>query len=110
MPRVARKGCLRLEQQELVHAYAPQAVLGAAPVPPGERSVQQADSRRPPHSGDMKTQQPGIDARIVGIGAYRPRRILSNEELTARTDRSDDWIRRRTGNHGNADTRSLTRR
>ncbi|WP_371095778.1 hypothetical protein [Streptomyces sanglieri] len=48
----------------------------------------------------MKTQQPGIDARIVGIGAYRPRRILSNEELTARADRSDDWIRRRTGNHG----------
>ncbi|WP_406157134.1 hypothetical protein OG298_05940 [Streptomyces sp. NBC_01005] len=48
----------------------------------------------------MKTQQPGIDARIVSIGAYRPRRIVSNEELTARTDRSDDWIRRRTGNHG----------
>lgn len=64
-------------------------------------TVRKAD-REPsaPHSGDMKTQQPGIDARIVGIGACRPRRIVSDEELTARTGRSDDWIRRRTGNHG----------
>lgn len=45
----------------------------------------------------MKTQQPGIDARIVGIGAHRPRRIVSNDASTARTGRSDDWIRRRTG-------------
>ncbi|MFJ5196096.1 hypothetical protein ACIQCQ_28960 [Streptomyces sp. NPDC088394] len=34
------QGLRRLEQQEFIHAYAPQAVLGAAPVPPEERSVQ----------------------------------------------------------------------
>ncbi|MFD9397059.1 beta-ketoacyl-ACP synthase III [Streptomyces sp. NPDC060000] len=45
----------------------------------------------------MKTQRPGRGARILGIGAYRPRRIVGNEELEARTGRPDEWIRRRTG-------------
>jgi 3-oxoacyl-[acyl-carrier-protein] synthase-3 len=45
----------------------------------------------------MKTQRPGSGARILGIGAYRPRRIVGNDELEARTGRSDEWIRRRTG-------------
>ncbi|WP_030326527.1 beta-ketoacyl-ACP synthase III [Streptomyces sp. NRRL B-3229] len=45
----------------------------------------------------MKTQRPGSGARILGIGAYRPRRIVGNDELEAPTGRSDDWIRRRTG-------------
>lgn len=42
-------------------------------------------------------QRPGRGARILGIGAYRPRRIVGNDELEARTGRSDAWIRRRTG-------------
>lgn len=45
----------------------------------------------------MKTQRPGRGARILGIGAYRPRRIVKNDELEAPTGRSDYWIRRRTG-------------
>ncbi|MFF9365639.1 beta-ketoacyl-ACP synthase 3 [Streptomyces griseoluteus] len=45
----------------------------------------------------MMTQRPGRGARILGIGAYRPRRIVGNEELEPHTGRSDDWIRRRTG-------------
>jgi 3-oxoacyl-[acyl-carrier-protein] synthase III len=36
-------------------------------------------------------------AKIVGIGAYRPQRIVSNEEICRYVDSSDEWIRRRTG-------------
>src|SRR5262249_48793596 len=36
-------------------------------------------------------------SRIAGIGAYRPARIVTNEEICTRIDSSDEWIRRRTG-------------
>ncbi|WP_432589823.1 beta-ketoacyl-ACP synthase III [Streptomyces sp. HD1123-B1] len=36
-------------------------------------------------------------ARILGVGAYRPRRAVTNEELCGRVDSSDEWIRTRTG-------------
>ncbi|WP_435240343.1 beta-ketoacyl-ACP synthase III [Streptomyces cucumeris] len=36
-------------------------------------------------------------ARILGVGAYRPRRAVTNEELCGRVDSSDAWIRTRTG-------------
>jgi 3-oxoacyl-[acyl-carrier-protein] synthase-3 len=36
-------------------------------------------------------------ARIVGVGAARPRRIVTNVELEAHLDTSDEWIRSRTG-------------
>ncbi|MGW1588551.1 beta-ketoacyl-ACP synthase III [Streptomyces sp. NPDC002386] len=45
----------------------------------------------------MTTQRPVGGARILGIGAYRPRRIVGNAEIEARTGRADSWIRRRTG-------------
>jgi len=35
--------------------------------------------------------------RIAGIGAYLPKRILTNVELSKTVDTSDDWIRERTG-------------
>jgi 3-oxoacyl-[acyl-carrier-protein] synthase-3 len=34
---------------------------------------------------------------VVGCGAYLPERILSNAELAARVDTSDEWITQRTG-------------
>jgi 3-oxoacyl-(acyl-carrier-protein) synthase III len=34
---------------------------------------------------------------IQGIGVYRPRRVVSNEEICERVDSSDEWIRSRTG-------------
>ena len=34
---------------------------------------------------------------LAGIGTYLPERILSNDELAARLDTSDAWIRERTG-------------
>lgn len=36
-------------------------------------------------------------ARILGIGVYRPDRIVGNEEICRRIDSSDEWIRARSG-------------
>jgi 3-oxoacyl-[acyl-carrier-protein] synthase-3 len=36
-------------------------------------------------------------AAISGIGAYRPRRIVPNEEICEQIDSTDEWIRSRTG-------------
>lgn len=36
-------------------------------------------------------------ARIAGTGSYLPERVLSNQELEAMVDTSDQWIRERTG-------------
>ena len=36
-------------------------------------------------------------ARIVGIGAYAPKRILTNQELEKLVQTSDEWIVQRTG-------------
>jgi 3-oxoacyl-[acyl-carrier-protein] synthase III len=38
-----------------------------------------------------------LRSQIAGCGAYLPRRIVTNEELAARLDTSDAWIRQRTG-------------
>jgi 3-oxoacyl-[acyl-carrier-protein] synthase-3 len=36
-------------------------------------------------------------AQIVGIGAYAPKRILTNQDLARLVDTSDEWIVQRTG-------------
>lgn len=36
-------------------------------------------------------------SRIAGVGSHLPARILSNEEMSALVDTSDEWIRERTG-------------
>lgn len=36
-------------------------------------------------------------ARITGTGSYLPARVMTNAELEALVDTSDDWIRERTG-------------
>ncbi|UED87401.1 beta-ketoacyl-ACP synthase 3 [Streptomyces profundus] len=36
-------------------------------------------------------------ARVLGVGGYRPRRVVTNEEVCERIDSSDEWIRTRTG-------------
>jgi 3-oxoacyl-[acyl-carrier-protein] synthase III len=35
--------------------------------------------------------------RILGVGAYRPRRVVDNAEVCRHIDSSDEWIRVRTG-------------
>jgi 3-oxoacyl-[acyl-carrier-protein] synthase III len=37
------------------------------------------------------------DVGILGTGAYRPHRIVTNDEVAARTGRTAEWIQRRTG-------------
>jgi 3-oxoacyl-[acyl-carrier-protein] synthase III len=36
-------------------------------------------------------------ARLLGVGAYRPRRVVDNAEICRYIDSSDEWIRSRTG-------------
>jgi 3-oxoacyl-[acyl-carrier-protein] synthase-3 len=36
-------------------------------------------------------------ARMLGIGAYRPSRVVTNAEICERLDSSDEWIRTRSG-------------
>jgi 3-oxoacyl-[acyl-carrier-protein] synthase-3 len=36
-------------------------------------------------------------ARIIGVGAYAPERILTNRELEKMVETSDEWIVQRTG-------------
>ncbi|MFF8844806.1 beta-ketoacyl-ACP synthase III [Streptomyces sp. NPDC015127] len=47
----------------------------------------------------MSTEQPAPQRAAVlkGLGTWLPRRAVSNEELSARLDTSDEWIRSRTG-------------
>lgn len=40
---------------------------------------------------------PQVSAAIVGFGAALPRRCVSNDDLSADLDTSDEWISRRTG-------------
>jgi 3-oxoacyl-[acyl-carrier-protein] synthase-3 len=46
----------------------------------------------------MSSAQPGrLHAHIVGWGKAVPQRTVTNEELAARVETSDEWIRQRTG-------------
>jgi 3-oxoacyl-[acyl-carrier-protein] synthase-3 len=38
-----------------------------------------------------------LRSQILGCGAYLPERVVTNSELAARLDTSDEWIRQRTG-------------
>ncbi|CAA9385116.1 MAG: 3-oxoacyl-[acyl-carrier-protein] synthase, KASIII [uncultured Quadrisphaera sp.] len=35
--------------------------------------------------------------RLMGVGAFRPERVVTNEEVCRHIDSSDEWIRQRTG-------------
>lgn len=45
----------------------------------------------------IKSAPARAGARILGIGAYRPDRIVSNDEIAPAIDSSDEWIQQRTG-------------
>ena len=36
-------------------------------------------------------------ARILGVGGYRPSRVVTNDEICERIDSTDEWIRERSG-------------
>lgn len=43
----------------------------------------------------LRTGAPG--ARFLGLGDYRPARVVTNDEIAQRVETSDSWIRERTG-------------
>lgn len=45
----------------------------------------------------MKVSAGSPSARILGVGAYRPSRVIPNSEIVDRIDSSDEWIRTRSG-------------
>jgi 3-oxoacyl-[acyl-carrier-protein] synthase-3 len=51
----------------------------------------------PKGTGTPVTTTGPAHARIMGIGAYRPERIVPNSEVIEKIDSSDEWIRERSG-------------
>ncbi len=51
--------------------------------------------KRSPHP--HRSSKPRRSVSIVGTGSYVPERILSNRDLEALVDTTDEWIRTRTG-------------
>ncbi len=47
--------------------------------------------------GKIKDLAPNRHSRIYGVGGYRPERIVTNAEICARIDSTDEWIRERSG-------------
>ena len=45
----------------------------------------------------LRTSQGAAFSRIMGIGGYRPRRVVDNAEICTYIDSSDEWIRTRSG-------------
>lgn len=45
----------------------------------------------------ITSRTPGREARILGIGGYRPARSVPNAEIVKNIDSSDEWIRTRSG-------------
>ena len=46
---------------------------------------------------DIKASTGSPFARIYGIGAYVPSRVVDNAEMCTYIDSSDEWIQQRTG-------------
>ena len=45
----------------------------------------------------LRDHRGAAHARLLGIGAHRPGRVVPNSEVVAGIDSSDEWIRQRTG-------------
>jgi 3-oxoacyl-[acyl-carrier-protein] synthase III len=45
----------------------------------------------------LATTKGGMQSRILGVGGYRPSRVVTNAEIVDRIDSSDEWIRERSG-------------
>ncbi|MEV0135453.1 beta-ketoacyl-ACP synthase 3 [Dactylosporangium sp. NPDC050688] len=43
------------------------------------------------------TSRPPGGTRLLGVGAYRPDRVVTNDEVCGPIDSSDEWIRQRSG-------------
>ena len=48
-------------------------------------------------SAGLRGPAPVAGSRILGVGGYRPARVVDNEEICRYIDSSDEWIRKRSG-------------
>lgn len=48
-------------------------------------------------SARLQPRPGAAHARILGIGAYRPSRVVTNDEICEHIDSSDEWIQERSG-------------
>ncbi|MDB1087744.1 ketoacyl-ACP synthase III [Streptomyces sp. ACA25] len=48
-------------------------------------------------SATLKVSKGAPYARILGVGGYRPARVVANDEILKHIDSSDEWIRSRSG-------------
>ncbi|MGW0230571.1 beta-ketoacyl-ACP synthase III [Actinopolymorpha singaporensis] len=48
-------------------------------------------------TGAIRTPDGTRHAGVLGVGSYRPHRIVTNAEICERIDSSDEWIRTRSG-------------
>lgn len=48
-------------------------------------------------SPQLRLPAPVAGARLLGLGSWQPERIVTNDELAARVDTTDEWIRSRVG-------------
>jgi 3-oxoacyl-[acyl-carrier-protein] synthase-3 len=48
-------------------------------------------------SATIRTLPGARQARILGLGGYRPSRVVPNEDIVGQIDSSDEWIRTRSG-------------
>lgn len=51
----------------------------------------------PKNTGTIVSGDGSPGSRILGVGGYRPRRVVTNEEVCQYIDSSDEWIRERSG-------------
>jgi 3-oxoacyl-[acyl-carrier-protein] synthase-3 len=50
-------------------------------------------------NGDIRSTRERYHSRILGVGCYRPERIVGNAEIAANTGLSEKWIVERSGIH-----------
>ena len=51
----------------------------------------------PKGTGTITPSQGSAHSRILGVGGYRPERVVMNAEIVEQIDSSDQWIRERSG-------------
>ena len=56
-----------------------------------------ATAPTPKGTGTLVDNGAARHSRILGVGAYRPARVVTNSEIVDKIDSSDEWIRERSG-------------
>src|SRR5580700_4153577 len=73
---------------------------GPAPRPypaPGRSGGNRSPRPRGRRMTSSSSFPPAAGARIISLGGYQPANVVTNDDLSARVDTSDEWIRSRVG-------------